>query len=144
MKTCSKCNTEKSLVEFNKDKSTKDKTSYWCKSCMKEYKETRVSKTKEYNKKWNLENKEHAKSYNKVYQKKWQILKKDDHYSVYLLPDSNYVGMTNNMYNRMNNHKCHHNRRVDNVEILHVVDTRQDALHKEVWYHRLGFEGAKQ
>jgi len=37
MKICKKCNVEKSLGEFHKDKRTKDGLYKWCKSCKKEY-----------------------------------------------------------------------------------------------------------
>ena len=36
-KVCPKCGRELSLSEFCKDKTSKDRLSYWCKSCKREY-----------------------------------------------------------------------------------------------------------
>lgn len=36
-KHCNKCNFDKSLSLFNKNKTTKDGLGYWCKPCMKEW-----------------------------------------------------------------------------------------------------------
>ena len=36
-KKCSKCGRELPLSEFCKDKTSKDRLSYWCKSCKREY-----------------------------------------------------------------------------------------------------------
>jgi len=35
-KHCNKCNTTKSIENFNKNKSSKDGFSHWCKHCYKE------------------------------------------------------------------------------------------------------------
>jgi hypothetical protein len=73
-KTCSKCDIDKSLEEFRKDKKSKGGYRPDCKECAKEYskkyreenKENKESK-KEYSKKYREENKEHLKEQ----KKKW-------------------------------------------------------------------------
>lgn len=138
MKKCSKCSVEKELSEFYKCSSRKDGISTICKPCDKARVKQFHLEHPEYRKQRHLNNIDNSNEYSRRY----MSLKKDGHYSVYLLPDSNYVGITSNLYNRMSVHKSYFNRRVDNVEVLHVVNTRDEALHKEAWYHRLGFEGA--
>ena len=68
---------------------------------------------------------------------------KDDHFSVYLLPDHNYVGQTQNVADRKRKHRNYHNRNVDNIQILHKFNTREEALAKEAEYHNMGYAGAK-
>lgn len=49
MKTCTKCNTLKSLDNFTKSSSTKDRLKNWCKGCFEKYdKERRATLSKEY------------------------------------------------------------------------------------------------
>lgn len=62
MKTCTKCNIEKPLEEFNKRKQSKDGYNSHCRLCANNY--TRKSYT-EYNKNYSLLNKEKKKEYNK-------------------------------------------------------------------------------
>lgn len=62
MKTCSKCNTQKELDQFNKNMA-------WCKCCTKEYNRQYYKNNKKYhnekNKKWSLKNKEYNNQRNK-------------------------------------------------------------------------------
>lgn len=48
MKTCSKCQTEKELIEFNKEASRKDGLYPWCKVCLKEHRAARYVKRPKY------------------------------------------------------------------------------------------------
>jgi hypothetical protein len=48
MKVCSCCKLEKSLFEFNKNKTTKDKLKHQCKSCEKDYRDKNKLKIKQY------------------------------------------------------------------------------------------------
>jgi hypothetical protein len=80
MKICNKCNEEKELSEFNKDKSKKDGYMNFCKECRNEKhilnKEINNKRSKEYD----LKNKEKRKKYNEKnreklneYSKIWKI-----------------------------------------------------------------------
>jgi len=86
MKVCSKCNLEKSLSYFVKNKANKDGFSGRCKSCIKEYriqnKERIFEVTKKYREKnkdklnkqtkeWRLNNIEHLKEYSKKHRKEY-------------------------------------------------------------------------
>ena len=67
MKTCTKCNIEKPLDHFVKNKRQKDGYHYVCKECHKVYKENNKDKIKEKHKEWLNSNKEYISSYNKQY-----------------------------------------------------------------------------
>ncbi|QZE11228.1 HNH endonuclease [Streptomyces phage Forrest] len=47
MKTCTKCENEKPLTEFNKNSRKKDGLSYWCKTCTRAYGKNHYSTNKE-------------------------------------------------------------------------------------------------
>lgn len=74
-KICTKCEKEKNISEFSKDKRKSDKLSVWCKRCSNEnsknyYLKNRsimLEKSKEYNKTYREENKEKIKELNKKY-----------------------------------------------------------------------------
>ena len=82
MKTCNKCNITKPLIEFHKQKNSKDGLKSHCKECIKEYqqinKERLYKKVKEYrqnnkeriqerNKEYRQNNKEYFAKYNLQY-----------------------------------------------------------------------------
>lgn len=48
-KVCTKCNEEKNVLQFNKNKNSKDGRQYWCKSCNKSYFSKYVKREKEKN-----------------------------------------------------------------------------------------------
>ena len=56
MKKCNGCNTEKSLLEFSKRKTTKDRLQTKCKSCQKKYQLANKEKLKEYASQYRLDN----------------------------------------------------------------------------------------
>ncbi|MFX0095568.1 MAG: hypothetical protein ACFFBD_27775 [Candidatus Hodarchaeota archaeon] len=58
-KNCSKCNIIKDQTEFDKDSSSKDNLSYWCKNCKKEYRQNHGEKIKKSRQNWYLKNPEH-------------------------------------------------------------------------------------
>lgn len=69
MKTCSKCNTEKPLIEFHKNKARKDGVATYCKKCTSEYCQTPQKKQYEKNR-----NKKRCKTEQyKSYQSKYQV-----------------------------------------------------------------------
>jgi len=71
MKICTKCDIEKELIFFGKDKSKKDGYRNSCKDCQREYSNEYYIKNKEIinenNKKWKEENKDKLKEINKYY-----------------------------------------------------------------------------
>ena len=65
MKNCKKCNTEKHLTEYSKNKRNKDGLDTICRECMKiKYQENRESKL-ESHKKWREKNKDYQKEWEK-------------------------------------------------------------------------------
>lgn len=73
MKECTKCNIEKPLSEFYKDKIYKDGLQYKCKKCCKQqnkkYRQKNKDKIREYSKNYRVENKDKRREYNKQYNK---------------------------------------------------------------------------
>jgi hypothetical protein len=73
-KVCSKCNIEKELVEFNKQKQGKYGVRGHCRECQrketKKYKFNNKKKIAEYNKKWNYQNKKYYQEYRKIWENK--------------------------------------------------------------------------
>jgi hypothetical protein len=89
MKNCKKCNIDKDLNEFNKDKTKKDGLDYRCKPCRREY-ESKLYQTdkvqiykKNYLKKYNQDNKEKQIEYRKKYNQdnKEKQIEYDKHYN---------------------------------------------------------------
>ena len=124
MKQCSKCKQQLELNAYSKNKTCKDGLSGWCKECKKQ----------DYQK--------NIKYYIKTNNKKFTSVKLP-HHIVYLLPEHNYVGVTDNPYFRMNWHKNISNRNTDNWTELAKFNTREEALKCEAEYHAQGYEGAK-
>ena len=124
MKQCNYCNQQKELSEFSKDKTRKDSLNCICKLCKKIL-----------NKQYYLDNLE--------YFKQQHLQQKQSHIIVYLLPDHNYVGITDNPYHRMIQHRSEYNRHTDNwIEIARYNDRRL-ALQHEALLHAQGYEGAR-
>ena len=92
---------------------------------------------KEQKRKWYLKNRE------KILKEKKERLKKykSDYYSVYLLEDYNYVGVTNQIYLRFQNHKSLYNRDCSNHRILYKTKSKTDARELELLLHDMGYEG---
>ena len=70
-KVCSRCKEEKSISDFNKDRSCKDGHNYQCKACAKEkhrkYREENREKAREYDRKYREKNREKVREYNRKY-----------------------------------------------------------------------------
>ena len=105
---------------------------------------------KEYNKQWYQNNIERKKQYylnNKECRNKYDELYCKSlilsYHIVYLLPNHNYVGITNNPYKRMVRHKSKHNRNISNWIELKRFDTREEALVYESQLHSQGYAGGK-
>ena len=124
MKQCNKCKQQLELNAFYKDKTNQDGLQNKCKEC-----------TKQNNKQYRL--------YNiNCDQKQYQSTKLPYHL-VYLLPNHNYVGVTDNPTYRMYKHKSYNKRNTNNWIELKRFNTREEALKCEAEYHAQGYEGAK-
>ena len=66
---------------------------------------------------------------------------KDGYHRVYLLEDYNYVGVTNNINHRFNQHKWKSNRDCTNHRVLYKTKDRSEALELEALLHDMGYEG---
>lgn len=66
---------------------------------------------------------------------------KDGHYSVYYLPEHHYVGMTNSMRARMQEHRSKHKRITDGYEIIGTYERAVDAHVTESMLHSMGYYG---
>ena len=69
MKTCVKCNIEKTLNHFVKNKRQKDGYHYICKECYKIYKEQNKEKIQSKHREWLDNNKSYISNYNQKYNK---------------------------------------------------------------------------
>lgn len=83
------------------------------------------------------EKKQKQKAYNDLIRAE---MKKQPH-KVYLLEDYNYVGVTNCLFFRFNNHKHQFNRDCTNHTILLKTKNRDEALELESKYHDMGYAG---
>ena len=137
-KVCKKCEITKPVNEFGKHTSTKDRLNPKCKKCVREY--YKLNKTRMLTQlKVNYLTKRDKKI---QYAKDLQISLKDGVYSVYLLPEENYVGVTDNLTVRKRGHK-HSGRNVKGMRVLYQFFNRQDALELEAFCHELGYKGGK-
>jgi hypothetical protein len=172
MKICTKCKKEKTLEEFIKLRTSKDGFTWDCKECRREVDRLNYQKYKDKSKKYYQDNKEKCKKQSsewaknnkertnelnrkwyanldldkkkQLYRKKveWNKNKAEGVYSVYLLPISNYVGITKNVYQRMCYHRGAQKRDTTGYIILAQFKDKQDALYLERDYHIKGYAGA--
>ena len=163
MKVCNECGIEKPIGEFNKNKNAKDGLQYNCKVCLKQHYQENSEYRKQKMKQWILDNKDkHKQTMNKWYNnnkeymkqyhqnnkdkahqhaKKHRISKKLSYWIVYQLPNANnYVGQTQNTYQRMRFHKQQKRNSEGWIE-LHRCNTLQEALTLEAHYFSLGYPG---
>ena len=68
--------------------------------------------------------------------------RKTDFYTLYFIPNHNYVGVTNQTYARMNNHRVKNNKDTTNWTTIKTFKTKREALDAERFYHSIGYEGA--
>ena len=111
MKKCTGCKQEKEINEYGRDKSRGDGLNSTCKICDKQY--SRQCETK----------------------------CKDGLYHVYILPDHNYVGYTDNIKRRMYHHKNWCDRNISNYEVAGSFKNKADAVWFEALLHSIGYEG---
>ena len=127
MRTCSKCHIEKTLDEYGKNPQGKLGKDYVFKLCKAQY-------AFEYRKK----NPEKIKADNIKFRKRY--IEETNGYAVYYLPEEHYVGLTNNIRSRMNDHKKR-GKCVDGYEILCVCESPIDAHLYETMFHQRGYNG---
>ena len=117
----------------------------------KQYRLANKERDKEYSKQWRLTNSEYFKQYyynnnselSQQYHKQHHLNNQLPYHIVYLLPDHNYVGVTNNPTYRMYDHKNQYKRNTDNwIELARYID-RKEALIHEARLHDSGYEGGK-
>ena len=126
MKNCRKCKVEL-IVDKNITIKAYNNSDYECKPCA--------------NNRWQEYRRGKGKSIVKKSLDKWYTKDNDGYFYVYLLPDYNYVGQTQNVPMRMQTQYNKWGRNTNNFEILHKCNTRQEALVIELKYHDLGYEG---
>ena len=68
------------------------------------------------------------------------ISRRDDHYSVYYLPEEHYVGITNSMYDRMQHHR-HKGKIIEGYEVIAKFEREVDAMWLEIMFHQRGYHG---
>jgi predicted GIY-YIG superfamily endonuclease len=148
MKKCSKCSELKPVEMFAKCKANKDGLQRQCKQCKKQHQEDNKEHYQQYLKQWHLDNKGYREKWyinNSEYfqekSKQRRLTNQLSYHIVYLLPDHNYVGVTNNPLFRMDRHRSKFNRNTDNWIELARFESREDALKHEAEYHDKGYEG---
>lgn len=72
--------------------------------------------------------------------KQCRVTPSDGHYSVYYLPEHNYIGMTKHIKSRMQHHRKK-GKITEGFEILGVYDTAIEAHYIETKMHLYGYEG---
>jgi hypothetical protein len=137
-KKCTKCNEIKLVSEFYKNKQGKFGVMSKCKVCQNEITKQRYQynseSIKQRAKQWRKNNPNYMEQYR-------ESLKNGKHH-VYLLPEVNYIGITDNIKWRMGNHKSNNNiSTTSSYKILHSFDNRDCALVVEDYYHELGWKG---
>lgn len=143
-KICTKCNETKSLNDFYKGKRYKDGLQVHCKECQKSTAKQWVNINLDKHK-TNLSNYFINNNHKlKENMKQYHHSKKDGKYHVYLLPEVNYVGVTGNIYDRMNHHVKDNNiTTFNNFQILFSFDNKKLALIEEEKLHNKGYKGKK-
>ena len=149
MKKCNKCNEEKPLDQFTFADKKRGYYKSYCRECCKQIISKHYQENKEtyrYNSsKWIKNNPERFKKikskYMKVYSKKWHKKHEDGLHRVYYIPEHHYVGVTDNLYHRMNQHKNTNNRILDGFEIIYSTPHRNEALKVESKLHSMGYQG---
>ena len=96
---------------------------------------------KEYMKVWNREYRIKNRDAEKARQKAYQDSLKDEHYTVYYLPEDNYVGVTNALVRRLKEHKKRFNRHTESYEVMFTSSDKKEAYAFERKLHGMGYGG---
>ena len=127
MKECRKCKALKHKDDFHKHPKTKDGLNTVCKECKNLYA-----------KQYRAKNPEKVKLNNKKFKKKY--LAETNGYAVYYLPEEHYVGFTNNVRTRMNDHSKR-GKITYGYEIIGIYKCPIDAHLTETLLHKMGYNG---
>jgi hypothetical protein len=127
MKTCTKCNIEKSLDDFNNHPDGPMGKDTQCKKCKAEY-------AREYRKK----NPEKVKANNIKFRDLY--MEETGGYAVYCLPVENYVGFTNSIRRRMSDHRKK-GKDMSGFHIIKTFDCPIQAHLFETMFHLAGYGG---
>ena len=112
---------------------------------MRELTDETLKKNRERSKIWREQNKEYVndksrKYYQeqlrgseikKQYDKKHRIKQLDGFYTIYYLPEDNYIGLTSSLKLRMREHK----KNTDNYQIIATFTDKREALDTERMFH---------
>ncbi len=66
---------------------------------------------------------------------------KDGHYSLYYIPEHHYVGMTNSLRGRMNEHRSKGKKITDGYEVIATFKRAVDCHLMETQLHAMGYYG---
>jgi|688.fasta_scaffold321869_2 hypothetical protein len=127
MRTCRKCNIEKTLDEYGKNNLSALGKETICKKCKADY-----------SKMYRLNNPEKTKENNSKFRELY--LEETNGYAVYYLPEEHYVGFTNNMRSRMNDHRKR-GRSILGFEVICKFENPIDAHLFETMLHQRGYHG---
>ena len=116
---------------------TKEDIKEYNRAYQKANKESISLKRKEYR----LENKERLNEYSRAYREANKSSFNDGFYTLYYLPMSHYVGITNNYSRRLREHKSR-GKSIDGCEVIYTYKTKREALDMECKFHEvLGYNG---
>ena len=99
----------------------KERRKEYMKDYSAKYYEANKEQKKELSAKWRVENKERVRAYSKEYR---QANKHKP--TVYYIPEEHYVGITENLYERIQKHKSL-GKNIEGYRILKEFNTRQEA-----------------
>ena len=126
MKECRICKEEKGFNEYYKRSTSKDGLYTQCKSCLKiesmdSYSANRDSR---------------VKGMRELYKSSTS-----SYYTVYFIPEYNYIGVTNNLSRRVLNHKNNEGRVFSEYSEVSRFNSKEEALYVEYQLHCQGFNG---
>jgi len=81
-----------------------------------------------------------CKSCKSTYFKKRKRIR-DGHYTLYYIPEHHYVGMTNCLKDRMQEHRSKGKKITDGFEVIATFDRAVDCHLMETKLHAMGYEG---
>ncbi len=127
MRTCNKCNIQKSLDDYGLHPSSSLGRDTICKTCKAEYARN-----------YRLKNPDKVKANNLKFKELY--ISETNGFAVYYLPEEHYVGFTNNIRSRMNDHRKK-GRSICNYEIICSFESPIDAHLFETMLHQRGYNG---